>query len=313
YDSMVGIGNTSTNAPSDAAIIRISNSEKHLALTVDCNSRYVFANPMKGAAIAVSEAARNIVCSGGRPVAITNCLNFGNPYNPEVYWQFVNAIEGMGMACRKFNTPVTGGNVSFYNQSTDDGPVFPTPTIGMLGLLDHFDDRMTLDFKNPGDFIYLIGESRDDIGSSEYITNICGIRYSPAPYFDLNEEYNVQQAVQQLIKKKLVESAHDCSDGGLFITLLECAMPEGWGFDISIDESIRNDAFLFGESQSRIVVSVAPEKQDDFIEYLLSKNVEFSLLGEVTDSQLLIDQHNWGEINEWKKLYDDAIGKVMSN
>jgi phosphoribosylformylglycinamidine synthase len=313
YDSMVGIGNTSTNAPSDAAIIRISNSEKHLALTVDCNSRYVFANPMKGAAIAVSEAARNIVCSGGRPVAITNCLNFGNPYNPEVYWQFVKTIEGMGMACRKFNTPVTGGNVSFYNQSTDDGPVFPTPTIGMLGLLDHFDDRMTLDFKNPGDFIYLIGESRDDIGSSEYITNICGIRYSPAPYFDLNEEYNVQQAVQQLIKKKLVESAHDCSDGGLFITLLECAMPEVWGFDISIDESIRNDAFLFGESQSRIVVSVAPEKQDDFIEYLLSKNVEFSLLGEVTDSQLLIDQHNWGEINEWKKLYDDAIGKVMSN
>lgn len=313
YDSMVGIGNTSTNTPSDAAIIRISNSEKHLALTVDCNSRYVFADPNKGAAIAVSEAARNIVCSGGRPVAITNCLNFGNPYNPEVYWQFVNAIEGMGMACRKFNTPVTGGNVSFYNQSADDGPVFPTPTIGMVGLLDHFDDRMTLDFKNPGDLIYLVGESRDDIGSSEYLATICGIRYSPAPYFDLDEEYNIQKAVQQLIKKKLIESAHDCSDGGLFVTLLESAIPEGWGFDISLDESIRKDAFLFGESQSRIIVSTSPEKQDDFIEHLLSKNVDFSLLGEVTDSDLIIDQENWGEVIGWKKLYDKAIGEVMSS
>jgi phosphoribosylformylglycinamidine synthase len=199
YDSMVGIGNTSTNAPSDAAVIRISGTEKALALKIDCNARYVFANPFTGAAIAVSEAARNIICSGGTPVAITNCLNFGNPYNPEVYWQFVNAIKGMGEACRKFDTPVTGGNVSFYNQSADDGPVFPTPAIGMLGVLENFDNRMTLDFKKTGDLIYLVGESKDDLGSSEYIANINGVRYSPAPDFNLDEEYKVQQAVKNLI------------------------------------------------------------------------------------------------------------------
>ncbi|MEP7128261.1 MAG: phosphoribosylformylglycinamidine synthase subunit PurL [Chitinophagales bacterium] len=312
YDSMVGVGNTSTNTPSDAAIIRISGTRKALALKVDCNARYLFADPKKGAAIAVSESARNIVCSGGTPVAITNCLNFGNPYNPEVYWQFVNAIQGMGEACKKFDTPVTGGNVSFYNQSTDDGPVFPTPTIGMLGILQDFDDRMTLTFKDSGHLIYLIGESGNDLGSSEYLANICGVQYSPAPHFDLDEEFTVQQAVQLLIKKQLIASAHDCSDGGLFVTLLESAMTENLGFDISTDESLRKDAFLFGERQSRVVVSVAPEKQDDFIEQLMEMVVEFNLLGEVTPSKIIIDQQNWGEISEWKEVYEEAIDKEMN-
>lgn len=244
-------------------------------------------------------------------MAITNCLNFGNPYNPEVYWQFVNAIQGMGEACRMFDTPVTGGNVSFYNQSTDDGPVFPTPTIGMVGILEDFDERMTLYFKNPGDLIYLIGESSNDLGSSEYLSNICGITYSPAPHFDLQEEYNVQQAVRSLIEMKLIQSAHDCSDGGLFVTLLESAMVDNCGFDISSDESLRKDAFLFGERQSRIVVSVSSDKQDDFIEQLLSGDVEFSMLGEVTDSEIIIDQENWGEISTWKKYFDEAIGIEM--
>ncbi|MBK9732978.1 MAG: phosphoribosylformylglycinamidine synthase subunit PurL [Chitinophagaceae bacterium] len=312
YDSMVGVGNTSTNTPSDAAIIRISGTRKALALKVDCNARYLFADPKKGAAIAVSESARNIVCSGGTPVAITNCLNFGNPYNPEVYWQFVNAIQGMGEACKKFDTPVTGGNVSFYNQSTDDGPVFPTPTIGMLGILQDFDDRMTLTFKDSGHLIYLIGESGNDLGSSEYLANIRGVQYSPAPHFNLDEEFTVQQAIQLLVKKQLIASAHDCSDGGLFVTLLESAMPDNLGFDISTDESLRKDAFLFGERQSRVVVSVAPEKQDDFIEQLMEMVVEFNLLGEVTSSQVIIDQQNWGEITEWKEMYEEAIGKEMN-
>ncbi|MEO6167332.1 MAG: phosphoribosylformylglycinamidine synthase subunit PurL [Chitinophagales bacterium] len=311
YDSMVGIGNTSSNAASDAAIIRISGTRKALALKVDCNARYLFADPKKGAAIAVSESARNIVCSGGKPVAITNCLNFGNPYNPEVYWQFVNAIQGMGDACKKFDTPVTGGNVSFYNQSTDDGPVFPTPTIGMLGVLQDFDDRMTLSFKNPGDLIYLIGESGNDVGSSEYIANVCGVTYSPAPHFELDEEYIVQKTVSLLIKNKLIESAHDCSDGGLFVSLLESAMPDGWGFDVSTDETLRKDAFLFGERQSRIVVSVTPGKQDQFIEHLLESDVEFNLLGEVTASKIIVDQQSWGEMNEWKEVFEEAIGREM--
>ena len=164
---MVGAANTSTNAPSDAAIVLAKGTGKSLAVTVDCNGRYVNSDPYKGAMIAVAEAARNIVCSGGEPIGVTNCLNFGNPYIPEVYYQFVKAVQGMGEACRKFNTPVTGGNVSFYNQNPE-GPVYPTPTIGMVGLLNDLNEKMTLDFKNEGDVIILIGTQKNDIGSSEY-------------------------------------------------------------------------------------------------------------------------------------------------
>lgn len=311
YDSMVGIANTSTNAPSDAAIIRLPDTSKALAVKVDCNSRYVHADPFIGAMIAVSEAARNIVCSGATPVAVTNCLNFGNPYNPEVYWQFVKAIEGMGKACSKFNTPVTGGNVSFYNQSTDDGPVFPTPTIGMLGVLDHYEEAMTLDFRNVGDLIYLLGESRNEVSGSEYVTNVCGVRYSPVPHFDLNEEFELQQTISKLIQQNLVESAHDVSDGGLFTALLESAMPNDLGFDISTDKNFRSDAFLFGESQSRVVVSVRPDKQDDFLDFMMNESVEFTMLGEVTPANMIIDSEDWGDVKEWKNEYDQAIGREM--
>ena len=313
YDSMVGIANTSTNAPSDAAVLRLQGTDKAIAVKVDCNARYVHANPYVGAMIAVSEAARNIVCSGGTPVAITNCLNFGNPYNPEVYWQFVKAIEGMGEACRKFDAPVTGGNVSFYNQSADDGPVFPTPAIGMLGVLEHYEDAMTLDFRNEGDLIYLLGESRNDISSSEYLSNISGVRFSPAPHFDLDEEFNLQQVVKDLIQKDLIESAHDVSDGGLFTTLLESAMPSDLGFDISTDKNFRKDAFLFGESQSRVVVSIHPSRQDEFLDFMMGTEVEFNLLGEVTPSNIVVDADDWGDVKEWKEEYENAIGNAMSH
>ncbi|MEI2749479.1 MAG: phosphoribosylformylglycinamidine synthase subunit PurL [Ferruginibacter sp.] len=201
YDSMVGTGNMVTNAPSDAAVVLAKPTLKALALTTDCNSRYVFADPYKGAMIAVAEAARNIVCSGGQPLGVTNCLNFGNPYDPEVYYQFVQAIKGMGDACRAFDTPVTGGNVSFYNQSPD-GAVYPTPTIGMVGLLDNVQDKMTMDFKNAGDHIYIIGKITADFNSSEYLHKIIGEEFSPAPYFDLQEELAVQSCVLNLIKQK---------------------------------------------------------------------------------------------------------------
>ena len=185
YDSMVGGINMSTNAPSDAAIVNIKGTKKALAMTVDCNARYVNADPEVGCAIAVSEAARNIVCSGGAPSAVTNCLNFGNPYNPEVYWQFVGAIKGMSAACLKFKTPVTGGNVSFYNQSSYEGPVFPTPTIGMIGVLEDKTLQTTLNFKTAGDVIYLVGESKNDISSSEYLYSFHKVKNTPAPYFNL--------------------------------------------------------------------------------------------------------------------------------
>lgn len=311
YDSMVGTVNMSTNAPSDAAIVNIKGTNKAIALKVDCNARYVNADPEVGCAIAVSEAARNIVCSGGEPSAITNCLNFGNPYNPEVYWQFVGAIKGMGSACIKFETPVTGGNVSFYNQSSYEGPVFPTPTIGMLGVLKDKSTRMTLNFKNEGDSIYLIGSSKNDIASSEYLYSYHKVKNTPAPAFNLDEEYEVQQAVKTLIKNKVIQSAHDCADGGLFIALLESAMPNGLGFDISSDEDIRKDAFLFGEAQSRVIVSVKKSDEDKFIDLMMDSKAEFEYLGDVIGKDLIIDEESYGTVADAKTLFDNSLGELL--
>jgi phosphoribosylformylglycinamidine synthase len=251
------------------------------------------------------------VCSGGEPVAITNCLNFGNPYVPEVYWQFVGAIKGMKKACEKFGTPVTGGNVSFYNQSSDEGPVFPTPTIGMLGLMENPNNRMTLDFKNEGDLIYLIGQSRNDLASSEYLYSYLATKASPAPYFDLEEEYAVQEVVKTLIAEKLIESAHDVADGGLFVALAESAMPRGLGFNINPDKNIRMDAFLFGESQSRVVVSVKPENNDAFFELMEKTNAKFSLLGKVHAADFRWVDRPILTSSAAKAMYDLALGKIM--
>lgn len=311
YDSMVGTANMTTNRPSDAAIVNIKGTNKAIALTVDCNSRYVWANPEEGCAIAVAEAARNIVCAGGEAVAVTNCLNFGNPYKPEVYWQFVGAIKGMGKACTKFQTPVTGGNVSFYNQSSDEGPVFPTPTIGMLGILDDVNNMMTLDFKNEGDLIYLVGASKNDIASSEYLYSYHKIKQSPSPAFDLDEEYAVQEIIKSLIKNKLVSAVHDVADGGLFIALLEAAMHGKRGFDITSDDSFRKDAFLFGEAQSRVMVSIKPEDQEEFVELLATSGVEFSLLGTVTGSDVIIDGENWGAVATFHTSYQNVLHEKL--
>ena len=282
-----------------------------MALTTDCNSRYVFADPYKGAMIAVAEAARNIVCSGGQPLGVTNCLNFGNPYDPEVYYQFVNAIKGMGEACIKFDTPVTGGNVSFYNQAPD-GPVYPTPTIGMVGVLDSVDEKMTMDFKKEGDMIYLIGVSRDDINSSEYLHKIHGVEFSPAPYFNLDEEFNVQQLIQKLIKEKLINSAHDVSEGGLFVTLTESGFNNNLGYSIETKKTIRKDAYLFGEAQSRVVISVN-EQQAATVEKLLSTaSISFEKLGTVNRGNIIIDGESWGTIVDWENKYDNAIGNLLA-
>jgi len=311
YDSMVGTLNMSTNNPSDAAIVDVRGTNKALALTVDCNSRYVNADPETGCAIAVAEAARNITVSGGVPSAITNCLNFGNPYNKEVYWQFVQAIKGMGKACRKFRTPVTGGNVSFYNQSSDEGPVFPTPTIGMLGIVEEKSHITSLAFQKPGDSIFLIGATMNDISSSEYLASWHKVRNSPAPHFDLDTEVKIQDTVRQRIRKRLIQSAHDVSDGGLFITLVESGMPGNLGFAIETDFDCRADAFLFGEAQSRIVVSVSPEKLDDFVDFLAPLDIDFSNLGMVTEGPFLIDEQPFGDIAEARSLYETALPKMM--
>ena len=311
YDSMVGAANTSTNAPSDATVVLAKGTGKGLAVTVDCNSKYVFADPYTGGMIAVAEAARNIVCSGGEPIGVTNCLNFGNPYDPEVYYQFVKAVTGMGDACRKFNTPVTGGNVSFYNQNPD-GPVYPTPTIGMVGIVDDVDARMTLDFKNEGDIIILIGTPQNDIASSEYLHKLKRVEFSPAPHFNIDEEYNVQQLVASLIKNKQIESAHDISEGGLAINLLESGFNRGLGFAVEAHTDLRKDAFWFGEAQSRVVVSCTKDKATAVTEAAKAAGITATILGTVTSGAVQVNAASWGTIDGWKNLYDTAIEKLIN-
>lgn len=314
YDSMVGSRNMSTNRPSDAAIVNIKETPNAIAMTTDCNGRYVYSNPEIGAQIAVAEAARNIVCSGGEPLAVTNCLNFGNPYVPETYWQFVNVIKGMGEACLKFNTPVTGGNVSFYNQASINGEVmavFPTPVIGMIGVVEK-NLQTTLDFKKEGQTIYLLGKVVDDINCSEYLYSYKGVKLSPAPYFDIDEEYNLHHTLNGLILEGLIASAHDVSDGGLFTTLIESAMPNNLGFDILTDSEIRLDSYLFGEAQGRVVVTIDPEKEEEFIDMIGLTGVPCCTIGTVTNGSIIIDEENFGNIKDYKVKYDTSFSKRMN-
>lgn len=316
YDTMVGTINMSTNKPTDAGIVNIKGLNKALAFTVDCNARYVNANPEEGCAIAVAEAARNIVCSGGEPSAITNCLNFGNPYNPEVYWQFVGAIKGMKKSCEKFQTPVTGGNVSFYNQSMQNGvdvPVFPTPTIGMMGIVTDKKFITSLAFQNEGDLIYMIGGAQNDISSSEYLYAYHKVKQSPSPYFNLDEEHALQNQVKTLIQAGMLNSAHDVSDGGLFITLLEAGMPNGFGFSVETDSDYRKDAYLFGESQSRVVVSINPDNQDEFVEHMVASGLEYTFLGTVEGNEMLIDGESFGTVADAKHQFETALENRLNS
>lgn len=313
YDSMVGTINQTTNAPSDAAVVKVKGTDKSIAMTVDCNSRFVYANPFVGGMIAVSEAARNLVCSGAEPAAITNCLNFGNPYNPEVYYQFVYAIKGLGEACIKFDTPVTGGNVSFYNQSSDENAVFPTPTIGMVGLLGSGKKHMTLNFKNEGDSIYLLGENKNDIASSHYLAHYKKVNLSPAPYFNLDEEHILHKAVLAAINGGLIQSAHDISEGGLLTCLLESAFPNQLGFTIDSEKgkAMRRDAFLFGEAQGRVVVSVAKGAEAAF-EAAMQSLIAFEKIGTVANNTVSVNGIEFGAINTYLHTFENSLEEQLS-
>lgn len=316
YDSMVRLGNANTVTASDASIIRLKDTKKALLASTDCNSNYVYADPYVGGMIAVSESARNIVCSGGTPVAITNCLNFGNPYDKNVYWQFVNALKGMGEACEKFDTPVTGGNVSFYNQTVYPDraePVNPTPVIGMLGLMEDIDNIMTLGFKNEGDEIYLVGESRDDINQSVYLRILKEIKYSPAPHFDLDSEFNLQAFIKSCIQNKIINSAHDLSEGGLSVALSESCMAGNLGCVVNGDNSFRKDAFYFGEAQSRVLVSIDPSKKESFINAAQSSNQEIYHLGKVAGKELVVDGVTISTIKELIQSYSNTIPNHLNN
>lgn len=312
YDSMVGVQTATGNTLSDAAVVHVHGTRKGIAMTTDCNPRYVYSDPEKGCAHAVAEAARNIACSGGIPLGVTNCLNFGNPYNPEVYWQFANSILGMKAACEAFDTPVTGGNVSFYNQSSDDGPVFPTPTIGMVGLVEDVQaEVMTVPFKHVGGKIYLLGKVVDDLACSEYTYSYHNIAHSPAPHLDLAAEKKLQQALHELIQEKRIASAHDVSDGGLLVTLAECAFGNKLGFDVKGVASMRPDAFWFGEAAGRVVVSVAATQAQALEARLQSQGINHLLLGSVTDGQWVADGQILGTCEQYLTLYSEALEKQL--
>ncbi|MEW6065681.1 MAG: phosphoribosylformylglycinamidine synthase subunit PurL [Bacillota bacterium] len=292
YDYMVGL-NTVVQPGSDAAVLRVKGTKKGIAMTTDCNGRYCYLDPKTGAAIAVAEAARNLVCSGARPLAITNCLNFGNPEKPEVMWTFWQCIEGMAEACRTLETPVTGGNVSLYNE-TRGNAVYPTPTIGMVGLVEDLDKVCTQGFQQEGDAIFLIGENLPELGGSEYLKVHFGLEKGKPPVLNLELEKKVQKFVLEEIQSGLIKSAHDCSEGGLAVALAECCISGGIGAEITMVRRFRGDALLFGESQSRIIISVNRDKGVELVKKLVDAGVPYTQLGSVGGDSLVLNVVNPG-------------------
>lgn len=314
YDSMVRT-NTIVGPGSDAAVIYIKGTDKAIAAKTDCNGRYVYLNPKEGAKIAVAESARNVVCSGAMPLAITNCLNFGNPYKPEVYWTFKKAIEGMGEACRFFNTPVTGGNVSFYNESPE-AAVYPTPVIGMVGLIEKTENVTTGEFKKEGDLIYLLGEDYEEIGGSEYLKEIHGLVTGEIPKIDLQTEKDLYNLLLELVEARVINSAHDISDGGILVTLAESCIinkEKMIGAKVNIHIKTREDFTFFSESQSRIIVSVSPENKEKFEKIASHSFTPFTCLGETGGKSLRINDQYEFQLELLSGIYYDSIGKKMDH
>jgi len=285
YDHMVGT-NTAVFPGSDAAVVRIKEKQQGLALTLDGNSRYCYLNPLLGGIIAVAEAARNLVCSGALPLAVSDCLNFGSPEDPYIMWQFAQVIEGMSQACRALATPVVSGNVSFYNQ-TEEKSIYPTPVVAMVGLLEDCQrHHCTQWFKEQGDVIILLGESFEELGGSEYLSIVHDLEKGSPPQLELAREIAVQSTCLEAIKRGLVKSAHDCSEGGLAFTIAEsCFSAQGLlGADIALQSQVRADALLFGESQSRLIISASGQAVKDIEEIAHHFNVPLSIIGKVKES-----------------------------
>lgn len=299
------------NVPADASILRIKEIlGKGIALTTDCNSRYVYLNPYRGAVIAIAEAARNLACVGARPLAITNCLNFGNPYNPEVYWTFKQAVIGIGDACRYFSTPVTGGNVSFHNESSNHA-IFPTPVIGMLGLIDNVDNICTLEFKNPGDIVYLIGKVRNELGGSELIKRHFNLIVGDAPFIDLDDELRLQNFLLSAISNQIINSAHDISEGGLAIALAEKSI-HSQNLGIRCNNNIVPNVFeLFSESQTCVVVSVSPQKQNELLGLVSKYNLPIREIGTVIEGFLIVPGAIHFSVRDLKDIYFSTFEQLV--
>ena len=314
YDSMVRT-NTIVGPGSDAAVINIKDTNRAVAIKTDCNGRYVYLNPEEGTKIAVAESARNVVCSGAIPLAVTNCLNFGNPYKPEMYWTFKKAIEGMGEACRYFKTPVTGGNVSFYNESPNTA-VYPTPVIGMLGLVEDLEHITTANFKKEGDLIYLLGQDYEEIGGSEYLKIIFDLVEGNAPRISLEKEKELHTILLRLIRNGLINSAHDISEGGIISALAECCIintEKVLGAKVNIPVHEREDFSFFSESQSRAIVSIDPDLKEEFKELLSKYSTPYYYLGVTGGENLEINDQHSVSVKKLIDLYYNSIPNKMND
>tara|TARA_B100000575_G_scaffold294669_1_gene312956 strand:- start:4160 stop:6394 length:2235 start_codon:yes stop_codon:yes gene_type:complete len=313
YDTMVRTNTVQGPGAADAGVIRLKGSKKGLVAKTDCNGRYVYLNPRRGGQIAVAESARNVVCSGAKPMAITNCLNYGNPYKPEVYWTFKESLAGMGDACRKLNTPVTGGNVSFYNENPESA-IFPTPIIGMLGVIEDVEKhKMSPSFKNEDDIILYVGSPRIGLGGTEYLKVIHGLTTGDAPVLDLDVELKVQQVVLQAITSGLVTAAHDVSDGGLAVSIAEMGIFSllGAQIDLSVLSGTVHEIW-FSEAQSGIVLTCQPNQKETLIKHLVQGGVEVVQIGTVQGNALMFQGVGSVSLDHLHSIYESAIPKVMS-
>ena len=317
YDHMVRI-NSVILPGSDAAIIRIKGSAKGVGISLDCNSRYCYLDPYLGGLIAVAEGARNLVCSGVKPLAMTNCLNFGNPEKPEIMWQFKESVSGMSEASRFLKTPVVSGNVSFYNE-TQGVAIYPTPVVGMIGLIPDCSKAITQFFKKEGDVIILLGETKEELGGSEYLKILHNKERGKPPELILDLESRLHDVCLEAIHKGFVKSAHDCSEGGLAIAIAESAVsgPVTLGAEISLESSIRKDALLFGESQSRIVLSASKKHIEKIIGIAEKKEVPATIIGKVTKNSLKVHINSRSVIElscgKIKKAWKNTIKTYMEN
>jgi phosphoribosylformylglycinamidine synthase subunit PurL len=292
YDHMVRT-NTLVFPGMGAGVVRVKGTRRGLALSVDCNARFVYLDPYLGAQLAVAEAARNVACAGAQPIGATNCLNFGNPQKPEIMWQFARAVEGMGAACRALEIPITGGNVSLYNE-TDGSGVLPTPTLGIVGLIEDADRVVRRAFRQAGDAVVLLGESLPELGGSEYLKLVHGRINGVPPALDLAREAGLHRVLVEGASTGLIRSAHDCSEGGIAVTLAESCFDTGLGVDVALPAvnaetpSFGVIAALFGESASRVVVSVAPDRVAELLALAAAAGVPAASIGTVGGDRIRI-------------------------
>ena len=310
YDHQV-ILNTVVVPGSDAAVLRIGEEGHGIAMSSDCNGRYCYLDPYVGAQIAFAEAARNVASSGGDPAAITDCLNFGNPEKPEVFWTFHEAVRGLADACRAFGVPVISGNVSFYNESFGS-PIYPTPTVGLVGLLDDVNLHATSAFKDEGDVVVLVGESLEELGGSEYLKAEYGLVAGRPPALDLELERDVQAAVRDAIRAGLVKSAHDCSEGGIAVTLAESCLAGNIGADVHLEDGLQPAASLFGETQSRIVITCADEDAEALVEHLLAREVPYAVLGSEGGERLTICEKLDLTVDELRDAFEPTLERLLA-